>query len=205
MGKIEVEVRGGIKNFEETLASFRAKAKFVKEKDRFSMIYMRKHVKDLNEIKDDPVDLRIRVTDKKAEIIMKYGQWGSSDERHEISIPIKLEDFDEAIQLFKYLGWDKGQFLPTKTYVFDYKGIEFALVDCEHYDYFEAEKIVGSKDEIEKAKREIEDACKELKLEIFKEEEFMEILNNMINVQSTLFDLSKQDFSEIKQKFKEFF
>lgn len=205
MAQIEVEVRGELDDFDKALEFFKKKAKFIEEKDRFSFIYFRKHVDSIEELKDDPVDLRVRITNKKAEIIMKYGKWGASDQRHEISIPIDVNKFDEAVQLFKYLNWDKGQKLTTKTFVFDYRGIEFALVKCEHYNYFEAEKVVEHKKDIEQAKKELEDVCNELKLKLFTEEEFMKILNKMNMDKRTLFDLSKHDFSDIKQEFKEFF
>jgi len=206
MVKIEVEVRGELQNFDKQLEEFRKKAKFISEKDRFSMIYFRKHVDDVEEVKDDPVDLRIRITNKKAEIVMKYGKWGGSDQRHEISIPIDKEKFDEAVQLFKYLDWNKGQKLATKTFVFEYKGIEFALVKCPpHYNYFEAEKIIENKKDIEKTKEEIEQVCNELGLKIFSYEDFVKILNKMNRDKSTLFDLSKEDFSDIQKAFKDFF
>ncbi len=50
----EVEIRGPIEDFDEILTFFNKEAKFIGEKD--------------------PRDLRLRVTNKKAELVIKYGQ-----------------------------------------------------------------------------------------------------------------------------------
>jgi adenylate cyclase class IV len=204
----EVEIRGRLKNFEDTLKKFKSKAKFIEEKDRFSLVYFRntfQHEGDVREVKDDPVDLRVRVTNKKAEIIMKYGKWGGSDKRKEISIPISLDKFEDSVDLLKCLDWYKGVVIATKTFVFDYKGIEFALVKNKDYNYFEAEKLAKSNQDLDKISQQIKEVCREFNLEPFDEEDFMDQINKINNSKENQFDFSKQDFRTIKSKFGEFF
>lgn len=203
---IEVEVRGKIDgNFEKFLEKFRKKAKFVEEKDRFSLIYARKFVRDVAEIKDDPIDFKLRITNKKAEIVLKYGLWGGREDRKEILIPIETEKFNEAVELFNLLGWNKGFTMATKTYVFDYNGVEFALVKSKEISYFEAEVLVDKSSLVEKAHEKIEMFCKELGLEIFSDQELIDLLNKINNSEGRTFDLSKESFSEIKVKYKNYF
>jgi len=96
---IEVEVRGKIEDdFDKVLDLFNQKAKFIEEKDRFSLIYFRHEVvKDVREIRDEKVDLRLRVTNKNAELTLNYGIWGGNDVRKEISIPILLDKFSDFV------------------------------------------------------------------------------------------------------------
>lgn len=203
--QIEAEIRGRLRNFKKTLSEFKQKAKFIKEKDRFSLLYFRGEIpKDVSEIKNEKVDLRVRVTNKNAEIVMKHGTWGGSDNRREILIPIELEKFEDAIDLLKYLGWDSGVIMTNKTYVFNYKMIEFALVDSKHYDYFEAEKMTDKKN-AEKVMEEIKEICREFELEPFREEEFISEINKINNDPEFRFDFKKDKFKDIKKKYKEFF
>lgn len=205
---IEVEVRGMIKeSFDEFVSRFRKIAEFKGEKQRISFVYF-KHDMNVNarEILDYPIDLRLRVTNKKAEIIIKYGKWGGSDSREEYSVPIKLEDFESAVSLLKCLGWHKGLVAKTHTFVFEYKGIEFALVkyhDKEHY--FEGEKMVRDKKDIEKEKNKIISVCKELGLSLFGENDFIDYINHLNGNINHHFDFEKKDFSYWKGKFKELF
>lgn len=205
---IEVEARGKIEgNFDLLLEKFRRIAKFKGEKRRFSFVYLRNNADlDIKEAADDPVDLRLRVTNGKAEIVIKYGKWGGSDSREEHSVPIDLKDFESSVLLLKCLGWGKGIIAITKTYVFDYKGIEFALVkyhDKEHY--FEAEKMVENKKDIKKEENFIKEECGKLGLNIFTGEEFMDYINYLNKNRNYKFDFKKQDFSYWAEKFKDYF
>lgn len=203
---IEVEVRGKIEDFDKLLNKFREKAEFIKEKDRFSLIYFTHGVvADVREIADEKIDLKLRVTDKKAEIIFKYGEWGVMESRKEISVPISLDKFDDAVELLNHLGWSTGVVMPTKTFAFDYKGIEFALVKIFDKSYFEAEILVDKENEVEKARNKIISVCKEFNVEIFKDEEFINMINSFNHFPGAQFDFSKDDFKDIKKKYKEFF
>lgn len=203
--QIEVEVRGKILDFSKTLDFFKKNAQFVEEKDRLSFIYFREDVKDVSEIKDELVDLRVRITNKKAEIVMKYGKWGSQESRKEFSFPISNENFGPALDFFKCLGWTKGVMMDTKTFVFNYEGIEFALASVGKNSYFEAEILINSQKEVEKSLEKIKRVCSFLKLDIFNEDEFISLINLLNSRRDRFFDMEKDDFEEIKKKFKEYF
>jgi len=206
MASIEVEIRGKIEDFDKVLGEFRKKAKFIREKKRISFIYFRNEVvKDVKEIKEEKVDLRARITDRKAELIMKYGDWGGSDSRREISLPIEIENFEEAIDFLRFLGWDRGVVIPTETFVFDYEGVEFALVKNSHFKYFEAEEIVDNQKKVESVNKHLLTICREFNLKPFKEEEFIHQINTLNNIKENQFDFSKQSFSLFRKMFKEYF
>jgi adenylate cyclase class IV len=136
---IEVEVRGRVKNFEETLAHFRKSAKFKEEKDRFTMLFLRKGAKPHRaDVENELIDLRIRITNKKPELVLKYGKLSGGESRKEILIPIKIEDFEKAVEMLKLLEWAHGVMIATKSFIFEHKGIEFAIVKTKRINYFEA-------------------------------------------------------------------
>lgn len=205
---IEVEARGEIKgDFNELVEKFRKIAKFKGIKERISFVYIRHNINiDVREVLDDLVDLRLRVTNKSAEIIMKYGKWSGSDSREEYSVPINLKDIESSVSLLKCLDWDKGIIAITKTYVFDYKGIEFALVRYhEKESYFEAERMVENKKDVNKELDFIKKECGKLGLNIFSDNEFMDYINYLNKNRNYKFDFKKQDFSYWKEKLKEYF
>jgi len=92
MPKIEVEHRGILteKKFKELNRFFRKEGKFLDKKDRFSIIYFvsKKKVKRIEEMKNVPIDLKLRITNKKTELGLKYGKWGGKDARKEFLFPI---------------------------------------------------------------------------------------------------------------------
>jgi adenylate cyclase class IV len=204
---IEVEVRGGIENFDETLENFNKKAKFIKEKDRISFIYFRDgtDVNDRSTIREDPVDLKLRITDKKAEIVMKYGRWGAEEARKEFLFPLELDKFGLALEFFSYLDWYKGVIVDTKTFLFQLDNIEFALVKSGDICYFEAEKLISDEKEIKKTIEEIKGVCNELNLRVFDEKELIEIMETLNKRDSRIFNLREKSFEKIKKNFEEFF
>lgn len=67
MAKVEVERRGILtkKKFDALKLFLKKKGKFIKEKDRFSVIYFPPG-KERLKIPKSPLDLRVRITNKKA-------------------------------------------------------------------------------------------------------------------------------------------
>lgn len=207
MTKIEVEHRGIIqkKDFPIIKAFFDKNATFVEEKDRFSVIYFQTRVENAAEAINDTIDLKVRITNKKAELVMKYGKWGGKDSRKEFSFPIQREKFDEMIDFLKILGWTHGVFMATKTFVYSYSGVEFALVEVPGWGYyFEAEILVDAED-INEADGKIEHECKKIGLKLIEDEKFYKMLDELNNLPGMKFDFKKQDFTDTKHKFKEYF
>ena len=206
--QIEVEFIGEINKdkFLELKALFEREGKFKKIKKRLSFMYFRNKIpKDLTEIKDELVDLRFRITNKEPEIILKYGSFSGSHARKEISLGIKNEEIQKYLELFVLLDWHIGVVYATKTFVYEYKGIEFSLVEINDYGYnFEAE-ILTSEDGVENAKKDIITELDALKIKPFDGKGLDKQCNAINNKKELQFDLSKQSFDEIKNNFKEFF
>lgn len=206
--QIEVELMGNLtkEKFLELRSLFGKEGVFKKDKRRLSLMYFRDRIpKDLIEIKDELVDLRLRITNSTPEIIIKYGLFTGSHAREEISINFDIKDFEKYINLLKYLGWHLAVIYSTKTYVYDYKGIEFSLVEIKDYGYnFEAE-IITEIEKSEDAKRKLTAFCEEIGLKPFNESELDKQCNGINNKRELQFDFNKQSSNKIREQFKEFF
>ena len=208
MAQIEVEYIGEIseERFSELRELFEKKGKFKKEKKRLSFMYFRDSIpKDIGEIKDEPVDLRFRVTNKQPEIILKYGIFDASHARKEISIEFSSEESERYIEFLKCLGWHLGVIYATHTLTYEYNGIEFALAEIKGYGYnFEAEILTDDSNVVE-AKKKIEQELKVLGIKPFDEQGLNKQCNVVNNKKELQFDFNKTSFEEIKERFKEFF
>ena len=206
--QIEVEFIGNLtkERFNELKEFFNENGKFKEEKDRFQLVYFRDKIpKDLREIKDEKVDLKLRVTNKKVELILKYGLFTASHARKEISIRLNNKDFENCIEILNYLNWSNAVIDATKTYVYNYKNIEFSLVETKEYGYnFEAE-ILTNKNNVDDAKKKIMPILKELSLRPFTQDEIFDWCNKMNNDKKLMFNFNKDPIEEIREKYKEFF
>jgi len=206
--QIEVEFIGSLskEKFQELKSLFEKEGEFKKQKIRLSLMYFRDRIpEDLSEIKDEPVDLRFRVTNKQPEIVLKHGLFTASHARKEISIEMKPEESEKYIEFLSCLGWNIGVIYATKTFAYTYKGIEFSLIEIKDYGYnFEAE-ILTNKSEVDEAKKTITKELENLGLKPFDEEGLNKQCNAINNKTDLQFDLSKQSFKEIRDRFREFF
>lgn len=209
MANIEVETRGPLTKEEfSNLKSFLDKqGRSLGEKKRFSLIYFRKGVPEkVIDQQDDPVDLRMRITNKKAEIVMKYGKWGSSDSRKEFLFPLENEKFEDAIEFLLHLGWGAGVLHPLKMLLYSYQGFTFSLVETSGIYYYEIEKIIENLAEKEKAGKEISLLIKKLRLPRFPNNEAFASFCDTLNQREGMhFDFKKEDFAKIRARFQEFF
>lgn len=205
--RIEVEHRGLLseRKFNKLKSFFSRHGKFLGEKDRFSIIYFTKKCSNVSELKDNRIDLKFRVTNKKPELSLKHGKWGSKDSRKEFSFEVGLEKFDEMIEFLQILGFTHGVLNATKTFNYKYNGIEFALVKVPKWgNYFEAE-ILSSKKSARKADEKVEAELKNLGLKIVGERQYHKLLNDLNSRKGFRFDFKNQGWKAVKEKFKEYF
>ncbi len=207
MTKIEVEHRGKLtkKKYLELKSFLKEKGTFLCKNKRFSIIYSQREEKRTEELCDSPIDLKLRVTNKKEELVMKYGKWSGNDARKEFCFALEKGKFDEMVEFLKILGHFHGVLQATNTDIYHYKGLDFSLVDVPNWGYyFEAEAVVSSS-EVEKANRKIGKVCEELGISVLDHQGFCELLKSLNDRPGYHFNFKKQEFSDIKKKFKKYF
>lgn len=161
MSKFEIELRGSLTPGQCTkLEQFLEKnGKLIKEYKRAQWCFGLSH--------DKKIDLRIKDTNGDHEFSLKVGKLGNKN-RKEISVPFPEENMGQALEMLKFLGHREGVTFIRNARIFEYKGIEWALVEVPgHSYYFEAEKLVNSKSEGTAAEKEIRQVSEELNLKVF--------------------------------------
>ena len=133
-GKLTVSTTEIVKRFKKLNAKSLGKTR------RFSLIYLRNKSAD----KNNPVDLRIRVTNGKAEIILKYGKWGAFDSREEVSVPISVKDFSNAVEMLRLIGWTHGVINVNDRYKSIVEGDLKAIDRCDGVLAIMTENSVGT-------------------------------------------------------------
>ena len=207
MKQYEVEHRGIITEKEYyKLKSFLEKnGKFLGEKDRFSVIYLQSRYKDAHKRKNELVDLKLRITNKTTELVMKHGRCSGNDTRKEFNFAIDSTKFDQMIEFLTILGFTRGVLNATNTLAFLYNEIEFALVKVPGWGYYFEAEMITDKKSIEKTNVKIDQQCKKLGLQVLNEIEFCQLLNSLNNRDGFRFNLKKQNFSQIKKRFIDYF
>ncbi len=95
--------------------------------------------------------------------------------------------------------------MDTKTFVFEFKDVEFALVKSGGFSYFEAEILEDKESHVKECLEKIKNACKEMGIEIFQDKEFTDLINKMNQRKDRKFNMREQTFEEIRERFKEYF
>jgi len=198
---IEIEIRGPLskKEFNNLIKLFEDKGKKTSEKDRVLIDYSTFLKGGVEERKKD---IRLRVTNGIPEIIVKIGEWGGTEQRKELSVFTKPGEFDTLVEIFGELGFDKGMLCVRKSKVYEYKDIEFALVEVPgHSYYYEAEKMANNKENGDKLIKEIENVCRDLNLDIFDKKEFFEYINKLNKESNEIFDYKTYTPNYFKNRF----
>lgn len=199
---IEVELRGPLSKskFAEIEAFLRKYGRFKQAKNRILIDYSVFSEKE--GISGRLRDIRLRVTNRIPEIIIKIGRYGGNNTRKELSVLTKSGEFDKLVQIFGVLGFKKGIQCIRNIRVYDYKGIEFSLVAVPgHSYYFEAEKLIHKNEDSEKVRRLIKEECKRLKLTFFNDKTYFEYIDKLNKEANEIFDFKDYKEGYFKKRF----
>jgi len=183
MSKFEIELRGLLSTQQKRkLERFlKLNGTLVKEYERKQWIFGLSHEKK--------IDLRIKETNGEHELSLKVGKLGNSN-RKEISIPLLHKNIEKPLEFLKFLGHREGVVAIRNAKVYKYKGIEWAIVEVpNHSYYFEAEKLVGNKNEGKFAEKEIKEVAKELNLNILSSKETVKYIKKLNKEANKIFKL----------------
>lgn len=207
MAKYEIEQRGKLseKKFNELTKFFSKNGKKLDQKNRISLIWCTAKEK-IAEVKDEEIDLRLRVTNGHGEVVLKHGKWGGKESRKEFSFAVEnLEKFWDYLEFVRILGYHN--FLVTETVKndYEYKGVEFSLVEVPGWGYYFEAEILTDEAEIEEAHKKIEETVSSVGLEIITEAGYHELLDSINNRPGGRMDLDTVDIDELKKRFRAYF
>lgn len=207
MPKVEVEHRGKLTEgkFRELKSFLKREGNLLGIKNRFSVIYSPSRGRESFKLNRSPIDLKVRITNKKAELVLKYGEWSGNDARKEFLFPIDPKKFWEMVEFLLILGFYYGVLQATKTYLYLYNGIEIALVKVPGWGYYFEAEIATSPNKVKKANEKIKKNCKELGISTLADKDFCALLESLNNRPGYRFNFKKQRFSDIKKRFSSYF
>lgn len=192
----EIEVRGPLtqQQYHALSGKFQVEGEFVTKKDRVLIDYST--FLSGEEMENRRRDIRLRVTNGQPEIVVKLGFWGGNEQREEISVLTHKGTFYNLVKIFNAMGYGKGMLCVRNSLVYNYKGVEFALVEIPGHSYtYEAEKVVSSEDKKTKAMEEIKEVCEELGLSLYTDEAFFSFVKTLNEEANEVFEYSK-DYTE---------
>lgn len=183
---IEVEIRGRLtsEEYQRLKALFTEKGKHVESHVR-EMI----RLYDYPGFSEDPVkrevDIRLRDTDGRCEIMVKRKMSEDNTARHELSLQLHDSNLDTAKEILKALGYAKGLWMHRKKDIYSYNGVEWSLVEApKGYLYYEAEKEVDDAAHAAEAEAALKAEASTLGLPVFSADEyrtFIEELSSNVN------------------------
>ena len=109
------------------------------------------------------------------------------------------------IEFLLILGFYYGVLQATRTYLYLYKGIEFALVKVPGWGYYFEAEIITSPGGVKKGNRKIIEECEKLDISALNDKGFCKLLDSLNNRPGYRFNLKKQKFSDIKKRFISYF
>ncbi|MEI6040303.1 MAG: hypothetical protein WCP93_03055 [Candidatus Berkelbacteria bacterium] len=207
MAKFEIEQRGRLskEKFVELTDFFQKNGQKLEQKNRISLIWCTAK-ENIAEVKDEEIDLRLRVTNGEGEVVLKHGKWGGKDARKEFSFKVEnLEKFWDYLEFVRILGYHN--FLVTETIKNDYEydGVEFSLVEVPGWGYYFEAEILVDQEGIDAANKKIESTVDRVGLEIINEAGYHELLDSINNRPGGRLDLDEIDLEELKKRFDKYF
>jgi len=199
---IEVEIRGLIGNSEypNIIALLQKTAKFIERKERVFIDYST--FLEGEGIKERNRDIRIRCTNGIPEIMIKVGAWGDGENREEHSFKGTEGNFDELVQIFGILGYEKGVLCVRRAEVFEFKDVEISIIEVRNHSYyFEAEIMISSKRDKDKAILRLNGVLKELGLNKFSDAEFFKYVDKLNSEANEVFEYKNYKKGYFKKRF----
>ena len=185
----ELEFRGPLTSakFHELKRRLNRLSKKQKKLDRLTMMYFPPGFARATLFKS-MMDVRLRINNGMPELVMKRGHHDSPS-RSEFTMQIGQASFFDAVEFLSFLGFRRGFLQRQSKFLYEYKGMEIDLGYIEHFGhYFEIEKVVYDKTEIEEAKSRINRICGELGLGFYGKEEYSKAIARLDRMQIS-FDL----------------
>jgi predicted adenylyl cyclase CyaB len=202
----EVEKRAFVnENQRSSLKKFlNENGKLVKKKKRCTFIYMNNQ--NFEEDSTSPIDLKVRTTNGKAGIALKYGNCHNGETREEYEVDFDVDNIDDVLGILKRLGYQWGitTYLNREEYEFEDMTIEIDDYYELDRDLIEVEIVCHEEDKIKEAEIKILEFLKKMNLEVMDSDGMKSLVHSMNVREDWQFDFSKQDIQELVERRKDF-
>lgn len=189
---IEVEARGPLtkQQYEELCQTLEKEGQFQEEERRLLIDYSTFLTGQATDQRTR--DIRLRVTNKIPEIIVKLGKWSATDQREELAVTVRAGEFDTLVRIFAAMGLTKGMLCERRGKIYIYGGAQFKVVEVpQHSFYFEVEQLAGSPEDVPAIHSHLHAVCKELNLQLFSDKQFYDYIDALNRETNELFDFDR--------------
>lgn len=193
---IELELRAEIlsKDFDMVLSKLKEEGKFISHTSRLSVMFFGNY-------SDDVIDIRVRVTDGKSEIVIKKGDLHSSD-RIEVSQEISNEQFVGMVKIMSQFRFD-SKVGERETWNFEFpNAIVVSLVKAGELSYLEIEKMTDEANQHDD-KKELLDIAKKMDVKLVEnKEQFDNFCMRLLEIGDWRFNNTEDDYIKLEGTLK---
>lgn len=200
---IEVELRGPLTDevWRRLVSLCDNRGKCLSRENRFLVDYST----FLEGIGTRRLDVRVRVTNRIVEIVVKQGRFGGAS-RAEAAVRVADGDLGGALGVMALLGYKRGVACDRGIVRYELEGIEFAIQDVRRYRrpdeihsrFYEAE-IRADEASRSEAEEKIRNLLARLELPIFSEEAWNEYVAKMNDEANGVYDFDVDDIKEVQE------
>lgn len=202
----EVEKRALItKKTADSLITFLDKnAKKIKKEHRFAFIYMDN--KDLIPNQDDPVDIRVKITNTKPKLSLKYGSWHAGSARQEYEVEFALTDLGQYLKILFFLGKKWGTTNSTTRTLYKYKAMIITIDKHEDFkDYLvEVEITTSKKSAVKTSEEKINEFMSGFELAPLDSPGMIKFVDDLKNRPKWQFDFTQKNIDSYLKVWKEY-
>ena len=138
--EIEMTARCTQEQWETLLGELRSSAVAMRTLDRFMVRVWKGEV-----VAEDPIDVRVKWTNGKEEVVIKTGGFGAQS-RQELEIALPSGQFHNAVEGFRMLGFTTGCAMHRVIERCTQGDVEISLVRGREWYYVEVEYVGASRD-----------------------------------------------------------
>ncbi|MCA1612547.1 MAG: CYTH domain-containing protein [Acidobacteria bacterium] len=167
----EIEIRGLLN------ADDRARVERLLESEGATLVGDHERESYVFELQDGGLDLRVRMAEKGAELVLKCGPERLATVRWKHTIRLHQEvSLKEALEFVSHYGFTRGRLVRRryKTYAYRgrYKVVLATVPGAPAFDYFEIEASTVDSAATDGLVVEVEDVARELRLDAFSQDEY---------------------------------
>lgn len=153
------------------------------------------------EVEDSGVDIRCRVTNGKAEVVVKVGAYHAHD-RMEVATDVTVKQMIAFARMFAAMGFSNAKVGTRASFEYAINGVDVSLVrGMSGLGYIELERMVASAGEIEAERPKLEVLAHKLGVKLWTTgEEYYAFCKRLTDDEDWRFTGSEEDMARLKNQ-----
>ena len=153
------------------------------------------------EVAGKGVDIRCRITNGEAEVVVKIGEYYAHD-RREAAVAVSLDQMVEFAKMFSAMGFANAKVGKRESFEYHVDGVDVSLVrGMSGLGYIEFERVVASEREIEAERPKLEALAHKLGVKLWTTgEEYYAFCKRLTDDEDWRFTGSEEDMTRLKQQ-----